>query len=528
VDTLASKEGVMVVRTPSILALAWMVTVTSLSLIQADTKAQPIDAIELSRRIDALIVQRWQKESVVPANNASDSEFLRRIYLDFTGKIPSTSEARKFLKSTDSDKRAKLIDELLSRAIYATHMANRWRDMLVPGIDNNNQARAALPPFEDWLRLKFADNVPYDTFVEELLTYRPQQANPQMPQPARSNTASPEAYWLFNENKPENLAASSSRAVLGVQVQCAQCHDHKFADWKREQFWEFAAFFRMDEKVDRPIKYADNGPELRAGYLDGSKPKASEERPGPVVVAEWMTSASNPYFASATVNRLWKHCFGRGIVEPVDDFDPANPPSHPELLELLATQWRLHDHDLKYLLKAIANTRAYQLSSRISHPTQTEPTTFARMPLRGMTPEQLFDSVAMATGYRAPRANTQNNPFLANDDVRTRFLNKFAQATDSPTDFESSILQALTLMNGNVVTDATSIENSETLRAVVDAPFFNKDERINTLMVATLSRLPTNEEKLAFDSHIESVGEKQALADIFWAMLNSPEFVVTP
>ncbi len=226
---------------------------------------------------------------------------------------------------------------------------------------------------------------------------------------------SPLSFYQAKQFKPENLAEVTARMFLGVRLGCAQCHNHPTASWKRERFWEYTAFFAgiqpqgpprprpqgPAEEVKpalREIKIPDTNKIARAKFLDGKSPVWKENDDSRMVLAEWMTSKENPYFARATVNRVWSYFFGAGIVEPVDEMVGAdNQPSHPQLLDDLAKDFAAHDFDVKYLVLAITSSKAYQLSSARTHPSQDEPRQFSRAPLLGMTPEQLYDSVAEAT-----------------------------------------------------------------------------------------------------------------------------------
>jgi hypothetical protein len=222
-----------------------------------------------------------------------------------------------------------------------------------------------------------------------------------------------------------------------------------------------------------------------------------------------------------------------GLVEPLDDMSEANPASHPEVLELLAAQFAAHDYDLRFLIRTIVATKAYQLSSAV--PPGTLPLApaqgrlFARMASKGLSPEQTFDSIALATGYRTPPVDAQNpfNPYMT-ETARSQFLTRFANRTDKPTEFQTTILQALMLMNGQFVADASSIEKSETLGAVAEAPFFDTAGRVEALYLAVLSRPPTAGEVAKLVKYVESGGarkdQKKALADVMWALLNSAEF----
>jgi hypothetical protein len=372
--------------------------------------------------------------------------------------------------------------------------------------------------------------MPYDQLIRELLTAALDRNSPRTP--------SPLAFYQAAEFKPEVLAANASRLFLGVQVQCAQCHDHPFADWKQPQFWSFAAFFNnldasradgaaMTSSDDlEEIKIPGKEEVVPALFLDGSKPERTAGKR--LTVARWITAPDNPYFARAAVNRIWGSYFGRGFIQPVDDLDPSHPPVHPEIFDTLAAQFRLHQFDLKYLVRVITATRVYQLSSRGSSPDKEDiqAAHFARMPLRRMTSDQVYASFVQATGFREPAANP-NNPLISG--ARDEFQAKFADSAQSPTEIETTILQALSLMNGQHVAAATDLENSELLSVVADAPYLDDAGRIETLFLAALSRPPEPAEVALFldtSSTADPAGRKAALTDVFWTLLNSAEFLL--
>jgi hypothetical protein len=275
---------------------------------------------------------------------------------------------------------------------------------------------------------------------------------------------------------------------------------------------------------------------VQARFLDGSEPAWKEETGSRATLAAWITAKDNPYFARAGANRIWAYYFGTGLVEPVDEMvGGTSTSSHPKLLDLLAKEFADHDFDIKYLIRAITATKAYQLTSAKSHKSQDDRTLFARMPLRGLTGEQLFDSVATATGFRDAGGNGGGllGALGGNRSARAEFLARFAPS-DRPTNTQTSILQALALMNGKVTAAATTVEKSETLAAVCDAPFLKPAQRIETLYLAALSRKPTAKEldraeKFLVDAVKNSKSadaNNDALADLFWALLNSPEFIL--
>jgi len=402
-----------------------------------------------------------------------------------------------------------------------------------------------IPGFDAWLWQHIAENTPYDQFVREIITT--EGIGSAAPAPILNSASNPSAFFAVRELKPESLATGTSRAFLGVRLDCAQCHDHPFDKWKQDQFWNLAAFYSgfqqpaadgqpaemmvatREDKTARSIRVPSTGETVPAIFLSGVEPKWTSNDSPRNVLADWITSPDNPWFAKMAANRLWAQFMGQGIVQPIDDFSDSNPPSHPEILQLLADQLAAHEFDLRFLIRAITATRAYQTSSIQTHASQADPAMFARAPLRGLTPEQFFDSLAEAVGFYQPYRT--DNPFVLDDNsARARFLDLYRDDAESPLQRETTILQALAMMNGQFISDATSIERSQTLRAVSDFPLMNDEDRLETLFLATLSRKPTEEEKNDLIQYIQNGGAtkntEQALSDIFWALLNSSEFLL--
>lgn len=494
------------------------------------------EARELARTIDRLLAQRWAEAKVPPVEPADDAEYLRRVYLDLIGKIPAAADARDFLDDPDPEKRSKLVDRLLDSPAYLARATELWRQMLLPEADTDDQARLVTPPFEAWLRRKVAEGTGYDEIVREILTAR---LGGRDGNPLNSRAApSPAAFYLAKQGKPENLAAGTARVFLGIRLECAQCHDHPFAAWKREQFWQFAAFFagvqrQGPEDGYGAVREIPNRRELaisgtdrivKAKHLDGHEPQWGGRVGGRELLARWVTSGDNPYFARAVANRVWARFFGTGIVEPVDDLGDENPPSHPELLDELARQFVAHDYDLKFLIRAITATQAYGLTSAVRREGTMPPELFAAMPVRALSPGQLYASLVQATGIR----DGGRGSMMAVNDARGRFFELFANRDEKPTEGQTSILQALTLMNGPLVSNATSLEMGDTLAAIADAPYMTTAERIEALYLAALTRRPRPEETALLVEYVEGGGPAgdpgKALADVLWALLNGPEF----
>lgn len=475
--------------------------------------------------IDGHISEALRRDEITPAPLADDAEFLRRVYLDLAGTIPPVAEVRRFLNDSDPQKRSKVVNDLLNSPRYVVHFTNVWRALLLPEAANDPRLRFQVEGFEAWLRTQLFEEVGYDQIVQRLITTQLTSANMSMRR--QSNTAEPTAiaFFIAKEGKPENLTAGISRQFLGIRIECAECHDHPFADWKRDEFWSLAAFFSGVQSDNQftvsetasPGKLAIPGTarEVAAAFLDGSTPQAATI-PGREALAKWITAPDNPFFARAAVNRLWAHFFGIGIVVPVDDMEIDNPPSHPELLAELSRVFVDRDFDLKFLIRAITTSQAYQRSSKLTHESQDDPRYFARMVVRGLSPEQIYDSLSRATGNR-------------NEQGKAEFVERFTSEPGMPIDVQTTILQALAMMNGPLVAAATDLEQSATMTAAAEFPLFDDRQRIEALFLAALSRFPREEELSRFLSYVQQGGatgdKKAALADVFWVLLNSSEFL---
>jgi hypothetical protein len=509
--------------------------------------AAPDAAQQLADRIDSLVDAQLKRDNIKPAPLSDDSEFLRRASLDLCGRIPPGSEVRDFLDDKSPTKRRAAIDRMLDSPTYIVNATNRWREAMIPEADADDTLRRfSLPTFESWLRSRIADNRDYAEIVREILTL-PVQGGPMMEGFVQPNASSPEAFYRAKQAKPENLGAATSRLFLGVRLECAQCHDHPFDKWKRDQFWSYAAFFSefqrpagesVTEKIkavftpdNHSLKIPDTTPEqvVTATFLAGSAPDWSDKQAAREKLANWITSPENPWFARAAANRVWAQMFGIGIVDPVDDLSVKNPPSHPEVLDELAKAFVEHKHDLRFLARAIALSNTYQRTSRRTDPSQDTPRTFARMPVRAMSPEQIFDSLSQATG-RFSFFDPEQPLNFSNDPARQEFLETFTNDSESTVERQSTILQALTLMNGAFVSTATDLAASQSLTAVIEAPFLNTPERIEALFYAALSRPPRAEELDRFRAYVDNGGpekdSKKALADVFWTLLNANEFAL--
>jgi hypothetical protein len=511
----------------------------------------PADA--LAALIDKHIAKDWEARGITPAETTDDAEFVRRAYLDIIGRAPKASEAREFIDAKGANKRAELVDFLLKMPAHANYFASVTRAAWLPQTATNFQLAQFGSQFETWLRTQYRENTPADQVVRRVLTVKV-TVNNQNPmfRFVQADGSDPEGFTLAgfyqaNEGKPENMGSAVSRLFLGMKLECAQCHDHPFAPYTKDQFWQFAAFFAELNPLSGPrpgftgpiqlqsdrntISIPSTEKKVKATFFDGKNPDWSLEKSPREELADWLASAKNPYFAKNMANRMWAHFFGIGILDPVDEPGENNQPSHPELLADLGKAFAESGFDNQFLIRAITRTKSYQLTSKMTHPGQADPRRFARMSLKGLTPSQLFDTMVAATGFREPAymRNQQNFGFVQPNNPRSQFLARFAN-TERTTETNTTILQALMLMNGQFIGDQTDLAKSEILAAVADMPGWDTKKRVTNLFLTAFARNPTPEELEKFTSYVDRGGangnnKKQALADVFWVLLNSPEFL---
>lgn len=496
----------------------------------AGTPDQAAARAAMVRRIDTLIDERIRAAGHTPAPPASDAEFLRRVALDLTGTIPRVAEARDFLADTRPDKRAQLIDRLLASPLHATHLANLWRNILLPGALQSEQAVNAVG-LQTWLEQRFLENLRYDNLVSELLVA------------SDGGQSGPALYYTSLDLAPEKLAASTARIFLGLHMECAQCHDHPFDHWKQSDFWGYAAFFarlrqpemmvrgmrsRIEDLDSGEVQHPKTGEIVPPRFPSGQAPAADELGTRRQQLAIWMASRDNPYLPRAGVNRVWWHLFGRGLVEPVDDLGPQNPPSHPELLEELTAYFIASGFDLCELYRTLVSTQTYQRTSVWrEEPVPAE--LWVHMPVRTLTAEQLYDSINRVL-HRRPRGMLPGAPVASPllDPERQAFLAKVQVAGRNALDYQAGVLQALALLNGRDLAAATDPERSPLLGAV-SAPFFTDDDRVRTLFLAALTREPDPEELAACREQLAKYSASdrpKAFSDILWALFNSAEFAL--
>ncbi len=477
------------------------------------------DPQALAERIDRHFAARWAKANFRPADLTDDAEFQRRVTLDLIGRIPTVAEARAFQRETAPDRRRRLIDRLLDHPGYAVRFARLWGEQWMP--QGDAQFENLKPQFLDWLRERLRENAPYDRMAREVLGAPLPSLPPRVGEgEGGGRGAALRLFLQANEFKPENLAASVSRRFLGVSLECAQCHDHPSAAWKRGQFWDFAAFF-----AGGGLNVPGSRREASPRFPDGTAPNRISDDPAARrgALADWLTDGRNPYFARNAVNVLWAAFFGTSLAESLDD---ENAISDPQLLDDMADAFARHDFDLKHLIRAITLSRVYQLGS--AGPADApDPRLFARAAVRPLSGDALYDSLLTATGLDeqslAP-PSAYGQPVVP---PRKAFLAFFGRG-DGPAGSQRTILQALLMMNGRLTGEAVDLEQGRTLTAVAEAPFWSTPRKVEALYLAALGRPPRPAERERLTAYVEGGGPrkdpKRALADVFWALLNSSEF----
>lgn len=489
--------------------------ITSLLIIAQGAFAQNSDPLLVSKTLDRMFQARWSAENIRPARLADDAEFFRRIHLDVCGVIPNEEDVMKFLRNKSPQKRLLAIEAVLSSDRFAENWATVWEKILL-GRGQLPRDRAGRIAMNSWLKARFSENVPYDEWVYDLITAT-----------GASDEVGAVHYFVKNEFKPENLAGRTSQIFLGIQIQCTQCHDdRRTEEWKMEDFWGMAAFFsqtrgrRIREEGRRNVFLVGDFAKRRQiretlrgelitvfpKFLDESEEQRflSKRR---TALAEWMTSPDNPWFAQEAVNRLWGHLMGRGLVHPVGDLYDGNPPSHPEVLEVLTNDFRKHGFDYKRSMKVILNSSTYQRASSsvpTSQKMDPENRTFFRARLKPLGPEQLFNSILMATNISQELKQRAKNS--SSEQARNSILRRFVFVFENDemqevTDFEETIPQALMMLNDEVINRGVLARPKSALLNIARSKGGLPD-KITRLYLRTLGRIPTSEEKTTLSQYV--------------------------
>ncbi len=488
--------------------------------------------------IDRHVIAKLKRFHLIPSELSDDSEFLRRVCLDVIGTLPPPNRVREFLEDSDPDKRNKLIQILLDSPEYVDFWTFRFSDLLRV-VQGPNYSQL----YWEWIRTSVASDKPYDQMARERLNAQGRDR--------------PSRHYFENNSQPERILSEELRVYTGRRFDCAQCHDHPFEPWSQDQFWGLAAFFGnldfigyYDMAFDNPAGgYGDKG---KAGplkhprkktvvhpeFLDGT-PLPEELRPNQRrELAKWLTS--HPYFSEAFVNRVWGYFFGRGIVDPVDDFKASNPATHPELLNALAADFRENGHDLKRLIRLIVQSRTYQLSSQPNQNNRDDRFNYSHYLPRPLEAEVLLDAISQVAGVpevfhekpESPGGQPPDGTRAIQLKAPVRYFSHFLDLYGRPMryalperDAGPSVSQALHLYAGKTYTEKLTRDGGRISRLLQDE--MGQGKIIEELYLASLSRLPTGDEKDQLEgvlAGITKLDRKQRFADLTWALLTSREF----
>lgn len=488
--------------------------------------------------IDEHVFAKLRQLNVLPSDTVGDSSFIRRVFLDVIGRLPSHEETTAFLSDSADDKRERLIDWLLEQPEYADFWANKWADLLRP-----NPYRVGIKAtmsLDGWLRDAFRENLPYDEFARQLIM-------------AQGSTWRNGAVTIFRDRRsPDEITTLISQMFLGVRLECAKCHQHPFETYGQREFYSLAAYFgRVGYKGtglsppisggEEVIMLSDKG-EVRhpltsellvPSPLFGTYRAVAPEEDPRAVFAEWLTSPENPNFAKVAANRIWGELFGVGIVDPVDDFRATNPPSNPELLDALADEFMRLGFDQKQFIKFILQSRTYALASAPNETNAGDHRNFSRHYRKRMRAEVLADAIADVTGVREryegmpPDARAVQ---LWTHRAQSDFLDAFGRPDpnqDPPCERtpDATMVQALHLMNAPALhRQVTSDESRMAELAKSETPIA---EVIDKLYLTMLSRRASEEEQAALQLDFAKPGtvRRAWIEDLTWSLLNTPEFV---
>jgi len=474
-----------------------------------------------TRLIDERIDAQLKSAGHSASPSADDSEFVRRVYLDLHGVVPTVEQVREFLDDRAADKRAKLIDLLLADPKFAKHLADLWDDYLIPATDDARPDRQRLTA---WLEEAF-ETQSWDGIARDLLTASGQR---------EQNAA---VIYLLKGREtltPAELTDLTSQYFLGMRLNCAQCHDHPFTAWKQSDYWGVAAFFTEIQYTDRrqqksgliqdnaavPVEKLENAAKLRTPrFLGGEVLQSASGVSRRTALAQWITSAENPYFARAMVNRMWAQFFGRGIVEPVDDMHAGNSATHPELLAELSRGFIASGFDLRALCSAICNSAAYQRTSMPLADNERDATSYRHMAVKVLTPEQLYDSLSIVVPMSGPAKGGDRKA-----DPREEFVQFFrSEGEPAPTAYNRGIPQTLRMMNSPQLFSPSG--EAAMVRQII-GPESSAAQAAERLYLHVLARKPAAEERGILDDFLKQhPGEpEQAYAEILWSLLNGSEF----
>ena len=480
--------------------------------------------------VDALVWDKLERLGIEPSGLCDDATFLRRVYLDTTGTLPTPQQARKFLSDPAGDKRATLIDELLNRSEHADFWTMKWLDIL--RADQLRISPQGAVAMQRWLRRVFSENRPFDEMATDLLTVQ-----------GNTSEEGPGSFYKIL-NKPDEAARSVSQLLLGVRIECAQCHHHPSERWSQADYTGLAGFFTGLKLKPLPggeqavisfggkdLPHPRTGKPVPTHALGAAPANFSEVSDRRRVLADWLTSEDNSFFARAIANRLWAHYAGRGLIEPIDDIRETNPATNDALMQALTRHMRSVRYDLRAFTRTLLNSRVYQLSSETLPSNEDDQQNFSHFRPKSLQAEVLLDAICQSTGV-AESFNGWPEGYRAiqvwDNRMPSYFFRIFgrpvrASVCECERSSEPSIAQALHLLNAPEIFKKISSRHGRA-QQLADSEK-SQSEVIDELYLCTLARFPANDERELMLQAFSFLDRRSAIEDILWALLNSKEFL---
>ncbi|MDB4863121.1 DUF1553 domain-containing protein [Pirellulaceae bacterium] len=495
-------------------------------------REEPIQSFPRSRQlnfIDDHVLNNLKKLNILPSGDCDDEQFLRRVYIDMIGTLPTAQEARGFLASNELNKREQLIDQLLIRDEFSTYWALKWSDLL--RVDRLALGHENAYLYYNWIRRSFQQNKPLNQFARELLVAEG---------PLRESPAG-----LFYKAVPATKRASTfSQVFLGVRIECAECHHHPYDRWGQKDYFGMQAFFaQLQYKTSKagevlltsgnPVtKHPRTGESVNAYALGTEMPEQAPEGDRRLVLAEWMTATENPWFARNVANRTWAHFMGRGIVEPVDDVRLTNPPTNPALLEALSNHFVESEFDFRQLVKTILMSATYQRSPEVNPTNERDEQNYSRYLFKQLEAEVMLDAISQVTGrpekFEGVPAGSRAIE-LWDSSVPNYFLKVFgrpvrATACECERVSEPTVSQVLHVLNSPAIQKKLNHQDGR-IRAIA-TQFADNKKAIEEIYLTCFARYPEKKELEVAVGHLENSDDRQlALEDVAWSMMNSLEFL---
>jgi hypothetical protein len=501
------------------------------ALVPRAERIEPYPAQTSNNFIDGLVFAKLKKLHILPSEPASDAEYLRRIYLDVIGTLPTPAESRRFLADKRSDRRTRLVNGLLERPEFADYWALKWADLL--RVDSQALGNKHSYAYYRWIRESFAANKALDQFARELLTAE-----------GPLNEVGPAAFYKV-VSRPGDAASTVSQVFLGVRIACAECHHHPFDRWGQNDYFGMQAFFApvgfrkspegeaLLAAGDAPTHNPRTGETVLAHMLGTTPAAVSPAADRRTVLAEWLTAGKNAWFARNLANRTWAHFMGRGLIEPVDDVRATNPPTNPELLDALANELIAARFDFRKLIRTITASRVYQLSSKPNATNERDEQNYSRMPLKRLEAEVLLDMVCQTTGIpeKFPGVPAGSRAIQLWDSKTPHYFLKLfgrpvrATACECERNTEASVAQVLHLLNSPDIHDKLTHEGGTAACLVKKQA--DDQALIEELYLTFYSRLPSDAERTTALAYLQKTPgqRRKAAEDIAWVLMNSLEFV---